>query len=328
MEEQVLKNIVESIINKNTTLNKETVEFLKENKNYYKLLKIYLTERCDYEEYSHEQVVKRLNHKIKIDTLSRSLVVKKQSLVKSVLIAITSTAAILILLFSLYNSLENNDVEQKKFSFIMPYNNKASIILSDGTTIILKPGSKIDYNNFDECDTREVTLNGEAFFDVAKADKKFIVKSENSTIVVKGTKFNVKANSYDDFIETTLIEGSVMFLYKNSYNRIDSINMEPRDRVVYNKIYQEYKKVVINEPNEYIANDEYKFDNVPLSRVFEIVRSIYDVDVVIAPSADSIRYTGAIRRSHTMKNTMELITETTKLKYNYINHRTIKVTKR
>jgi ferric-dicitrate binding protein FerR (iron transport regulator) len=86
---------------------------------------------------------------------------------------------------------------------------KLTIELNDGTKVYLNSGSTLTYPKSFRGKTREVSLAGEAYFEVAhNAEKPFIVKTQNADTRVIGTSFNIKsfngANS-----EITLVEGKV-----------------------------------------------------------------------------------------------------------------------
>lgn len=94
----------------------------------------------------------------------------------------------------------------------IPNGEKFKIKLSDGTWVWLNSGSKLRFPQHFASDShsREVYLEGEAFFDVTKnADKPFIVNAGNINIEVLGTRFNLSAYGTDDDIATTLVEGAV-----------------------------------------------------------------------------------------------------------------------
>lgn len=88
---------------------------------------------------------------------------------------------------------------------------KSQIILSDGTKVWLNSETSLKYPaTF--CDKqREVYLEGEAFFEVQKKEKKtpFLVLTSEMDIEVLGTRFNVMAYADEETAETTLVEGSV-----------------------------------------------------------------------------------------------------------------------
>lgn len=93
----------------------------------------------------------------------------------------------------------------------IPYGKTFKVMLSDGTSVNLNAGSSLKYPvQFIKGHNREVVLEGEAFFDVAK-DKihPFIVKTRGVNVQVLGTKFNVSSYKEDSDINTVLVEGSV-----------------------------------------------------------------------------------------------------------------------
>jgi ferric-dicitrate binding protein FerR (iron transport regulator) len=88
--------------------------------------------------------------------------------------------------------------------------------LSDGTRVWLNAGSKLTYPSVFPHDRREVKLEGEAYFEVAKGSKApFSVHAGKITVGVLGTSFNVKAYNDDKNIETTLITGKVQVTLDN-----------------------------------------------------------------------------------------------------------------
>ncbi|SHF80174.1 FecR family protein [Flavobacterium segetis] len=94
----------------------------------------------------------------------------------------------------------------------IPYGKHFELGLSDGTVVYLNSGSSLRYPvRFLKGQSRQVFLNGEAYFDVAK-DKKhpFIVGSSDMNVKVLGTKFNVTSYKEDAKTYTVLVEGSVV----------------------------------------------------------------------------------------------------------------------
>ena len=90
--------------------------------------------------------------------------------------------------------------------------------LPDNTVAQLNVNSKITYPEVFEGATREVILEGEAFFNVEQnKNKPFIIRVGNGRIEVKGTAFNVNANNPDSIV-VTVKEGSVMFY---SFKKLD-----------------------------------------------------------------------------------------------------------
>ena len=93
---------------------------------------------------------------------------------------------------------------------IVAFGKQSRLVLSDRTEVWLNAGSRLVYPTTFEGDKRKVKLQGEAYFHVCKdKTKPFIVETENSSIKVLGTSFNVKAYPDEKFEETVLVEGSV-----------------------------------------------------------------------------------------------------------------------
>lgn len=83
------------------------------------------------------------------------------------------------------------------------------ICLPDGSTVWISAGSAVRYSETGRSGQREVILDGEAFFDVAKDSlKPFVVKTPYLSVVAVGTRFNVRANEGEN-VEVMLEEGSV-----------------------------------------------------------------------------------------------------------------------
>jgi ferric-dicitrate binding protein FerR (iron transport regulator) len=91
-----------------------------------------------------------------------------------------------------------------------PRGGQYQVILEDGTKVQLNAASSIKFPEFFNGSNREIELDGEAYFEVAK-DKAhpFIVKANGTQVQVFGTHFNINAYSDNPDITTTLLEGSV-----------------------------------------------------------------------------------------------------------------------
>ena len=112
---------------------------------------------------------------------------------------------VLIILVAFYVSQIKDELVSIKSVSTNP-GEKKTIILSDGSSVLLNYSSKIEYpREFSEI--REVQLNGEAFFSVKKDAKRFKIKTTNAVVTVLGTKFAIK--SRDARTEIFVEEGKV-----------------------------------------------------------------------------------------------------------------------
>jgi ferric-dicitrate binding protein FerR (iron transport regulator) len=103
--------------------------------------------------------------------------------------------------------------------------------LPDGSKLWLNAGSKVTYAEVSAGGRRELTLTGEAFFDVKHdPDHPFIIHTGALDIKVLGTSFNIKAYPNDSTIETTLINGKVEIDWPGGVR--EGIVLKPNEKVV------------------------------------------------------------------------------------------------
>jgi ferric-dicitrate binding protein FerR (iron transport regulator) len=108
-------------------------------------------------------------------------------------------------------------------------------MLPDGTTVWLNAGSKISYDNDFAGATRDVKLEGEAYFDVTKnPHRPFIVHTGGIDIKVLGTVFNVRSYPEDKTVETTLIRGLVQ-VTRDGYAHQKPVFLHPNEKLVMEK---------------------------------------------------------------------------------------------
>jgi len=95
----------------------------------------------------------------------------------------------------------------------VPAGQRAELTLTDGTKVWLNAKSTFIFPNHFTANSRNVTLDGEGYFDVrSNKEQPFIVKTDKYNVKVWGTQFNVMAYSGNPIFETSLIEGSVELL--------------------------------------------------------------------------------------------------------------------
>lgn len=113
---------------------------------------------------------------------------------------------------------------------------KSRLLLPDGSVVWLNSGSRISYPASFTDSLREVELEGEAYFDVAKnAGRPFVVHTRDIDIKVLGTVFNVKCYPEDNKTEATLISGLVQ-VSKTGDARQEPLLLHPHEKVVINRL--------------------------------------------------------------------------------------------
>lgn len=94
-----------------------------------------------------------------------------------------------------------------------PYGRMESVVLPDDSQITLNSGSTVTYSRLYNYLDRDVSLQGEAFFEVEKGELPFVVHTSNASVKVLGTSFNVRSWQDEPQPQTsvTLTEGSLSF---------------------------------------------------------------------------------------------------------------------
>jgi transmembrane sensor len=126
-------------------------------------------------------------------------------------------AAALTLIISLgivgYLFLKNRGIKQIAgfYEAVAPKGSRSVITLSDGSKVWLNSGTRIRYQSDFGDKSRDLFLEGEAYFVVAEnKDKPFRVRTQDLCITALGTAFNVKAYNDENTVETTLEKGNVL----------------------------------------------------------------------------------------------------------------------
>lgn len=137
------------------------------------------------------------------------------------------------------------DVHQQTRQVYCPAGSKTKLLLPDSSTVWLNSGSRITYNDGYGVSNRDLTLTGEAFFDVRKSRMPFIIKTANIQIRVLGTAFNVRAYPHEKRSETSLIRGSVEVTLDERPN--ERIVLKPSEKIIV-KHNQKAAAATVREP--------------------------------------------------------------------------------
>ena len=124
---------------------------------------------------------------------------------------------------------------------VVPYGSKTKVMLPDSSTVWLNAGARLRYPEHFNGDQREVFLQGEGFFDVAKDSRHpFIVNGNGINIKVHGTKFNLMVNADDNIIETTLVEGAIEVIGLKVADKQSNLMMKPGQKLTLRKEKDRY----------------------------------------------------------------------------------------
>lgn len=158
-----------------------------------------------------------------------------------------------------------------------------SLKLPDGTIVFLNSESTLTYPSHFDGDTRNVTLRGEGYFEVAKnPEKRFIVStSHQSQIEVLGTRFNVEAYEKDNWVSTTLVEGKIGFIFEKDKGS-KKILMNPGQKLVFNSKDEKIQLFTTSGESETAWKDgKIIFKNTLLEEGLRMLEKRYNVEFVI-----------------------------------------------
>lgn len=194
-----------------------------------------------------------------------------------------------------------NEVWTKKGS-------RSKLTLPDGTEVWLNASSKVTYGNDFNDDTRKVTLEGEAFFEVTKRNGvPFIIHTDMVDIRVLGTALNVRAYADEKITETALIRGTVeIVLQRNPEKKIilrpdeklvvrnDTATLTKPEPILTLSQVHYLDKEQRNPPVEALwMKNKLVFDDETLQQIALKLERWYDVKVIIQDKQlEDVQYSG------------------------------------
>lgn len=169
--------------------------------------------------------------------------------------------------------------------------NKPQIItLSDGSSVLLQPNSKLSYPKIFVGNERKVYLSGEGFFEISKNRKKpFFVFSNEIVTKVVGTSFRIKAYDNDPNIEVLVRTGVVKVrsnqLIKNSKDQ--EVSLLPNQALRFIRQNLTFNKITDITQDESLAHTvssnieqlSFEFTDIPVAQIFKTIEQAYLVDI-------------------------------------------------
>lgn len=250
---------------------------------------------------------------------------RKQKMIKLYL-QVAKYAAIFILVFGTGMSTQylrwqsNNEksVYQNVTSISAPLGQMTNLELPDGTKVVLNSGSSITWNGNFSMGNRSVTLKGEAYFDVAKdLNHPFVVQTASLNFKVFGTSFNIEAYPEENFINTTLVEGSLGVINKTDK---ELRRLVPGENAHYDA--KTSKLTIFNVNTALYTTWKYgliTFRNEKLKDIAKKIERWYNVKVVIKnPKLGEEAYFGTIMKNKPIDQILEVLKLTSSLKYKIV----------
>jgi ferric-dicitrate binding protein FerR (iron transport regulator) len=184
------------------------------------------------------------------------------------------------------------------------------VTLSDGTKVQLNVAGTLRYPAGFSGDSREVFLDGEAWFEVVHdRQKRFIVHLRQQDIIVHGTRFNVEAYPEEPCNTVTLLDGSISL--ESSGNKgepISRIFLKPGQMASFHKTsgHVSIEKTDATMANAWIRG-EFRFKDEPLSIITKRLENYYNLKITVDCSLEDIRYTGSFSFNQSITQVLNII---------------------
>lgn len=195
-------------------------------------------------------------------------------------------------------------------------NGTISVTLPDSTKVWLKQHASISYPASFAADSRNVSIAGEAYFEVARdASRPFTVEGKWLNVTVLGTKFNF--NSSDNKQNTvSLVEGKVE-VTPNSNK--DGVMLSPGQKIEFDPSNGRMAIVNTNTSLDAVWHDNLiHFHNATISEIASNLEKLYHISITIRNTVDNTRtYSGATAYYQTVDSTLEALCETLPLSFTH-----------
>lgn len=220
-----------------------------------------------------------------------------------------------------YNRKDTMNLSTVEYNtLVIPRGGEYELELADGTRVWLNSESKLIYPVRFSGDIREVQMEGEICFQVAKNEKQpFIVKTKDVAVKVLGTLFNMEAYSDTRGVVTTLVEGRI-----NVSNGQGERVVEPGQQVVATG-----DELVVTEVDaeQFISwtRGICFFNEASLEEIMEKLGRWYDMEVFfVSPSLKEAHFSLEIKRYDNIDDVLGKIEKTGRVKFK-VNGRTVMV---
>jgi len=207
-------------------------------------------------------------------------------------------ASILIILscYFFYNlNMEHKNLQEalvQEYQIVVNKGERASVILPDGSKVYLNANSSFSYPAAFAIDSRQVTLAGEAFFEVKhNADLPFIVSALGTDIKVHGTSFNVFAYIEEPWLEASLLEGKIEIIPGKTPKK--SVFLNPGEKAHYNHLTGEMRvsKTDLRAETAWRRGDII-IRSQPFNEIITQLENFYGIKIIVEGTAPDKLFTG------------------------------------
>lgn len=185
-----------------------------------------------------------------------------------------------------------------------PKGRQYQLTLPDGTRVWLNAASSIRYPTTFAGELRKVEMEGEAYFEVAKAHEPFIVAADKrAEIKVLGTHFNINSYTNEESLVTTVLEGSVQ-VSRNSDRKVITAGQQASATEVVRVLNNVNTGRVVAWKNGF-----FDFEGLGLEEVMKQLERWYDIEVVYSGEVPEIKFWGGMTKDITLNDLLSGLKE-------------------
>lgn len=175
--------------------------------------------------------------------------------------------------------------------------------LADGSRMWLNAGSSVTYPVAFTGDERNVSINGEAYFEVAPdKTKPFHVKVNDIDVAVLGTHFNINSYADEPAVKITLLEGRVMV-----QNSLRKVYLNPGQQVKTNASQMQIVDDVDTEEVMAWKNGVFHFNRADIEYIMRQVGRWYNVKVVFEGKMNTKSFSGIVSRNNNVSDLLKIM---------------------
>ena len=180
--------------------------------------------------------------------------------------------------------------------------------LPDGSMVVLNYGSKLTFApGFDNSATREVYLEGQAFFDIHHdPSRQFIVHTDKVSVTVLGTAFNVKAVKGEQDITVTVARGKVKVSDQNKTLDL----LRPDQQIVYDRLKGNAVKNIIHAGDflQWKDQEDLVIENVTFEETAKLLEDKFKVPISFEdPGLENSSFTTVLLKSENLEQIIKII---------------------
>ena len=226
-----------------------------------------------------------------------------------------------ILLLATGGYMYYNQTQSPRLAEIyVPKGDIQTIIFQDGTKVILNADSRLKYTPGFKLFSREVELEGEAYFEVTKnRHKPFTVQSDAIRVRVLGTTFNLKSDKRCRIAEATLIEGEIEVKGNKEEGQII---LTPGQRAELNKNNGRLTVKQVDAKLDAVWHDNLiPFQKADIFTITKALERFYDVKIILSPDIRSDKtYSGVLKKKSTIESVLKSLQNSIPIEYKIVGN--------